>query len=109
LSDEADFDLKGLLGLPAEEPKDPTSFERSVGEALAAALAAMRAEAILAVEDENVDALVVEIQQAAVESSSLKKLLKRVVNTLVHSERVEEVYGTDPELERFLRRFFERA
>ena len=109
LSEEPEFDLKALLGLPDEEPAAPTAFEQSVGEALAAAVAAMRVAEIVEVEDANVDALVTELREAAVQSSSLKKLLRRVVGTLVHSTRVEEVYGTDAELTSFLRGFFERG
>jgi len=109
LPEEPDFDLNALLGMPAEEPAEPTAFEQSVGEALGAAVAAMRKEEIIEIDDANVEALVIELKNAAVESRSLKKLLRRVVNALVHSERVEEVYGTDEELSTFLLRFFERG
>lgn len=109
MAEDSEFDLNALLGLPEEKPAEPTAFEQSVGQALGAAVAAMRAEEIIEIEDANVEALVTELKNAAVESSSLKKLLRRVVNALVHSERVEEVYGTDTELSAFLRRFFERA
>jgi phosphoribosylformylglycinamidine (FGAM) synthase PurS component len=107
VTEEAEFDLKALLGLPDEEPQEPTEFAKSVGAALARAIAAMRAEEVIEVEAANVDALVAEATDAALESASLKRLLKRVVNTLVHSDLVEEVYGTDDELASFLRRFFE--
>jgi hypothetical protein len=109
LSDEAEFDLKALLGIPAQEPEEPTPFEQSLDVALAAAVAAMRKAEVVEVEDANVEALVTELKNAAAESSSLKRLLKRVVNALVHSDHVEEVYGTDADLSAFLRRFFEAA
>lgn len=108
MGEDPEFDLKALLGLPAEEPAEPTAFEQSIAEALAAALAAMRAEGIVEVEEAHVEALVTELRDAAVEANSLKRLLRRVVNALIHSARVEEVYGTDDELSAFLRRFFER-
>jgi len=109
LSDEAEFDLNALLGIPAKKPEEPTPFEKTLGVALAAAVAAMREQRIIEVEDANVEALVTELRNAASESNSLKRLLKRVVNAMVYSERVEEVYGTDEDLSAFLRRFFEGA
>jgi len=109
LSEDPKFDLKSLLGLPDEEPEEPTEFEKAVGAALTEAIAAMRAAEIIEVEPDNVQPLVAEATDAAIESASLKRLLKRIVNTLVHSDLVEEVYGTDAELTAFLRRFFERS
>ncbi|MBW2315329.1 MAG: hypothetical protein JRH10_14155 [Deltaproteobacteria bacterium] len=109
MSEDPKFDLKSLLGLPDEEPEEPTEFEKAVGAALTEAIAAMRAAEIIEVEPDNVQPLVAEATDAAIESASLKRLLKRIVNTLVHSDLVEEVYGTDAELTAFLRRFFERS
>lgn len=108
MNEDPEFDLKSLLGLPDEEPEEPTEFEKSVSAALTEAITAMQAQEIIEVEPANLEPLVAEATDAAIESASLKKLLKRVVNTLVHSDLVEEVYGTDDELSEFLRRFFER-
>lgn len=107
MGDEGRFDLDALLGIPAREPEAPTAFEESVGVALAAAVATMRRDGMLDVEDADVEALVRELREAAAESSSLKRLLKRVVNVLVHSDRVQEVYGTDEALSAMIRRSFE--
>ncbi|MBW2446135.1 MAG: hypothetical protein JRG83_09440 [Deltaproteobacteria bacterium] len=109
MSEDPKFDLKSLLGLPDEEPEEPTEFEKAVGAALTEAITAMRAAEIIEVEPDNIQPLVAEATDAAIESASLKRLLKRIVNTLVHSDLVEEVYGTDAELTAFLRRFFERS
>ncbi len=109
MSEDSEFPLKALLGLPEEEPQEPTEFEKTVSAALDEAVQALRAKEIIEVEDGNIAALVAELTAAAIEANSLKKLLKRTVNALVHSERVEEVYGTDEELTALLRRFFEAA
>ena len=109
MSGDSEFPLRELLGLPEEEPEEPTAFAKSVSAALTDALAAMRREGVVEVEDENLAALTAELTAAAVEARSLKRLLRRVVDTLVNSTRVEEVYGTDEELSTFFRRFFENG
>lgn len=106
---EDEFDLKALLGLPEEEPAEPTPFAQSMNAALKNAVVSMRAQGVIEVDEGKTDALVDEITEAALEASSLKRLLKRVVNTLIHSELVEEVYGTDEELSASLRGYLESA
>ncbi|MCP3986764.1 MAG: hypothetical protein GY723_20455 [bacterium] len=107
MSEDPEFDLKALLGIVEREKAEPTPFAQSVAAALTKALASMRAEGVIEVEDSNVDGLVDEITHAALDSSSLKKLVLRVVKTLIHSDLVEEVYGTDEEISASLRPFLD--
>ncbi|MCP5058976.1 MAG: hypothetical protein GY937_19915 [bacterium] len=107
MSDEPEFDLKALLGIVEKEKSEPTPFAKSVAGALEKAIASMRAEGVIEVEDANVEPLVAEVTNAALDSSSLKRLLLRVVKTLIHSELVEEVYGTDEEISASLRPFLD--
>ncbi len=69
------------------------------------ALASLRAEGMIEVEDANVEGLATEIIDAALESSSLKRLPLRIVKALIHSDLVEEVYGTDDEISTALHPF----
>ncbi|MAE93466.1 MAG: hypothetical protein CL910_02270 [Deltaproteobacteria bacterium] len=110
MSGDSEIDLKGLrdlLGLPEPEVSEPTPFAQNVAAVLAKALAAMRAEGMIEVEDANVEGLASEITDAALESSSLKRLPLRIVKTLIHSDLVEEVYGTDEEISAALRPFLD--
>lgn len=107
MSDEPEFDLKALLGIVEKEKSEPTPFAQSVAGALEKAITSMRAAGVIEVEDANVEALVAEVTNAALDSSSLKRLLLRVVKTLIHSDLVEEVYGTDEEISASLRPFLD--
>lgn len=107
MSNDPEFDLATLLGLPQKEAPEPTPFAQSMTAALTKAVAAMRAEGMIELEDSNFDALIVEVSDAALESSTLKRLVLRVVKTLIHSELVEEIYGTDAEISASLRRFLD--
>jgi hypothetical protein len=99
--------LRGLLGLAQPEKSEPTPFALSVADALTQALAKLRADGVIEVEDANVEALAVEVTHAALESSSVKRLPLRIVKTLIHSDLVEEVYGTDEEVSSALRPFLD--
>ena len=107
MSEDPEFDLAALLGLPEKEKSEPTPFALSMAAALTKAIASMRAEGVIEVEESNLDGLVAEVVDAALESSSLKRLVLRVVKTLIHSDLVEEVYGTDEEISASLRPFLE--
>lgn len=98
--------LRGLLGLPAEpEDAEPTPFALNVATVLTKAVATMRAQGVIEVEDANLEALANEVVNVALESRSLKRLPQRIVNRLIHSDLVEEVYGTDEEIAAALRPF----
>ncbi len=110
MSRESEVDLKRvreMLGLPEPEPSEPTPFAQKVAVTLTQALAKLRADGILEVEDGNAEALATEVIEAALESSSVKRLPLRIVKTLIHSELVEEVYGTDEEVASALRPFLD--
>ena len=99
--------LRSMLGLPEPEVSLPTPFARTVASALTNALADLRAKEMIEVEDANVEALATEVINVALESVSQRKLPLRIVKTLIHSELVEEVYGTDEELSAVLRPFLD--
>ena len=99
--------LRGLLGIAEPQAPEPTAFAQSVATALTKAVVAMRAAGMIEIEDANVDAVAREVISAALESSSLKRLPLRLVKTLIHSDHVEEVYGTDEEIGAALRPFLD--
>ena len=110
MSDQRDIDLKTLLGavldeVPPEPPRSP--FAQKLIAALTDAVAAMRADGVLEVEDGNVENLVIEVAEAGLDSNSPKHLMKKVIRTLLASEYVEEIYATDDELSTSLRRFLD--
>jgi len=110
MSRDSEIDLKGLrdmLGLPEPEKSEPTAFAQNVAATLTQALAKLRADGMIEVEDANVDGLAAEVIDAALESSSVKRLPLRLVKTLIHSDLVEEVYGTDEEISSALRPFLD--
>ena len=111
MAGDADFDLdklRALLDLPKPASEEPTPFAQSVIAALTEAVASLRAGGMIEVEDDKVEGLTNEVVEAALESTSLKKLPLRLVKTLIHSEQVEEVYGTDEEISAALRPFLDR-
>ncbi len=91
--------LRGMLGLadPGPEP-EPTPFAQSLARALEQAIASLRAQGIIEVEDANLEALTAQVAGVALESASLKRLPLRLTKTLIHSDLVEEIYGTDAEI-----------
>jgi hypothetical protein len=116
MTSDRDLDLKALLSAimneddvepePAEEDEPPMSaFGLRLAAAVAAAVDQMRQEGNLEVEDSEVEALVNEVTEAGLDSNSPKQLVKKVLNTLIHSDRVEEIYGTDEMLKATLAGF----
>ena len=113
---DSDLDLKALLRAIAaddgadvpldDEPAEPLSpFGERLMAALRMAVDQMRQDGVLEVEDASVDGLVAEVTEAGLDSSSPKQLMKKVVQTLIASDRVEEIYGTDEMLKGTLGRF----
>jgi hypothetical protein len=113
----SDRDLKALLSAimnddvadddgVGDEPAEVLSpFALKLREALRAAIDQMRLDEVLEVEDESVDALVAEVTEAGLDSNSPKQLMKKIIQALLDSERVEEIYGTDEALKATLGRF----
>jgi hypothetical protein len=100
--------LRGMLGLPEPEPEAaPTAFAQDLAQAMGEAVVALRAAGIIEVEDENVEALTQQVAQVALEATSLKRLPVRITKTLINSDLVEEVFGTDAEISTALRPFLE--
>jgi len=94
---------------PVEEEELPMSpFGLRLAAAVRAAIDQMRQEGNLEVEDDQIDALVNEVTEAGLDSSSPKQLIKKVLNTLIQSDRVEEIYGTDEMLKATLAGFLGR-
>ena len=101
--------IRGIFGLAEPEPESaPTPFAQNVARVMAEAVAALRADGIIEIEDANVEALTQEIAGVALESSSLKRLPLRLTKTLIHSDFVEEIYGIDSEISTALRPFLDR-
>ena len=93
----------------AEEPPQPptSAFAQQVGAALAKAVAAMRTDGIIEVNDGSVDPLIAEVTEAGLDSRSPKHLVKKVIRTMLESEYVEEVYGSDDAISASLHRFLD--
>ena len=111
MSRDSDSDLnrlRGLLGISEPSSSEPTPFAQSLARALTQAIAALRDAGMIEVEDGNFDALATQVAEIALESNSVKRLPLRIVKTLIHSEFVEEVYGTDAEISSALRPFLDR-
>ena len=106
MNSDPDPDLKALLNAlmnddvgdaePDEEPEPQMSpFGLRLAAAVEGAIEQMRADGVLEVEDAVVDALVIEVTEAGLDSNSPKQLIKKVIKALLASDRVDEIYGTD--------------
>lgn len=110
MSGDSEIDLKQLrdmLGLAEPETSEPTPFAQRIASTLTKALESLRANGMIEVEDASVAALNTEVIDAALESKSVERLPLRLVKTLIHSDHVEEVYGTDEEISSALRPFLD--
>lgn len=108
------IDLEALLSAVGAEPDpeaeaepDAGEFGRQLAGALHRAVLHLRSEGLLEVTDEKLDDLLADVTYAGLQARSGKQLMKRVVRTLVDSEDVEEVYGTDDMLFDKLRIFLD--
>ena len=109
-----DPDLAALLeavGHAADAPEEPehSPFAKRLGAALAEAVEALRADGVIEVEDGHLELLVAEVTEVGLDSRSPKQLIKKVIRSLIASDHVEEVYGTDDEISAQLRRFLDPA
>lgn len=111
MSGDSELDLKalrGMLGVAEPEATTPTPFTESVTAALTQAVDHLKASGMIEVEDAKIEALRTELIEATLESTSMKKLTLRLVKTLVHSDHLEEVYGTDEEISTALQPFLDQ-
>ena len=100
--------LEMVVDSQGREPTlEPSAFGQGLGEVLKAAVESMRADGTVEVDDSKFDELVAEVIEAGLDSRSPKHMAKRVIRTLLQSDHVEEIYGTDEMLEVGLRRFLE--
>ena len=101
--------LETLLGAMGEDdpPELDTPFGQQLGAAIASAVAYMRAEGIVEMEDDQVDDLVAELTTVGLEAQSPKQMMKRLSRTLVHSDHVEEVFGSDDAISSAVKRFLD--
>ena len=99
--------LRNMVGAPEPETTEPTPFAQHVAAVLAKALASLRADGVIEVEDANCEGLAAEVIGVALEATSPKRMPRRIVQALIHSDFVEEVYGSDDEIAEALRPFLE--
>lgn len=89
-----------------DEPEMPvTEFGRRLAVATRAAIDQMMKDGSLEVDADHVEALVAEVSEAGLEANSPKQLVKKILHSLLESERVEEIYGTDEMIKRTLSGF----
>lgn len=101
--------LESLLGALDEEvpPEPETAFGQQLHAAMGSAVAYMRAEGVIEVADEAVEGLVAELTSVGLEANSPRQMMKRMSRTLLTSDQVEEVFGTDDDISSAVRRFLE--
>jgi hypothetical protein len=96
--DDLDFDTDEGL-----EEEELTPFARSLMGALESVVSQLRKDELLEMEDDRVEALVLEATRAGADAASPKQLIKKVRKALIDSEHVEEVYATDRVLDDVLK------
>ena len=91
-------------GSTRNEPELPESeFAQRLRGAIADAVSGMRTNGMLEVENDEMESLIAEVAEAGLDTKSAKQLVNRVIKTLLDSDHVEEIYGTDDELRRAFR------
>ena len=105
-------DLDAILaavGSQRTEPEQlaPSEFGQRLSAVLAEAVEFLCAEGLVEVVESGTPALIAEVTSAGLDTRSPKQLMKRVVHTMIVSDYVEEVYGTDEMLFDALRRFLD--
>ena len=88
--------LRAVLGgdAPAGDPPSP-----HIAREVEAALAALVGAGLVEIDDDRRPALVAELATVVGEARSPRDYLKRFVRCVVHSDHVEEIYGSDDELQ----------
>ena len=94
--------LRALLGddEPAPEP-EPVSPQ--IAQAVNTVLDALLKDEIIELDDDRRPMLVSELGVVVGEARSPKDFVKRFVRTVVHSDHVDEIYGTDDQLADYVR------
>jgi hypothetical protein len=101
--------LRALLG-GGDEPEDEledvemTPFNQKLMAALDALLDRMEADEVIEIIPERKQMLVREMVRSASDARSPKHMLSSLTRALVDSEQVEEIYATDDQIQRLLRR-----
>ena len=108
LSDDMAELLRAVAGedgeaLPEAEP-GRSPFAIQLAESIDRALRQMRSDGAVEIDDGSLDSVILEVTEAGLDARSPKQLIKRVIRTLIESEHVGEVYGTDDELGDSLKR-----
>jgi len=107
-SQDPSADLSALLRelTGEEEPAEPerSPFAIKLAESIGEALRAMRSEGAIELDEGSLDTVIIEVTESGLDARSPKHLVKRVLRTLMESEHVDEVYGTDDELGAILTR-----
>ncbi len=108
-----EIDLEAILAAVGAERSQEAPAASEFGQRLSAALEEavgfLRKEGLVEVEDAKAAALMTEVTTAGLDARSPKQLMNRVVHTLIESDLVEEVYGTDEMLFGALRGFLDPA
>jgi len=109
-----EIDLEALLaavGAESTQEAQPeaSEFGQRLSAALEEAVGHLRKEGLVEVTEANAAALIDEVTTAGLDARSPKQLMKRVVHTMIESDHVEEVFGTDDMLFDALRRFLDPA
>jgi hypothetical protein len=98
--------LRAVLGdeddTAEEDEPGRSPFAIKLAESIGEALRHMRAEGAIEIDDGSLDSVIIEVTESGLDARSPKQLIKRVIRTLIESEYVEEVYGTDDELRALL-------
>ena len=88
----------------AEEELARSPFAIKLAESIGEALRVMQVEGAVEIEEGSLESVIVEVTESGLDARSPKQLVKRVIRTLIESEHVAEVYGTDDELSALLTR-----
>lgn len=94
------------LGLDDEEQPPPfqhTPFTRRLMQALSVSLDRMVERDEIELNPDRKEALLIELVTAGSDARSVKHMLKKITNTLVESEHVDEIYPTDERIQDRLR------
>jgi len=94
--------LKALLGDDAPDP-EPEPVSPQIAQAVNTVLDALLKDEVIELEEDRRPALVAELGAVVGEARSPKDFVKRFVRTVVHSDHVEEIYGTDDQLAEYVR------
>jgi hypothetical protein len=110
-SDKIDFGLDDddLDDFDDAPPSGARSVAEVIDQALVSAIGYFVEQGTIEMSALRLEPLLDELHKATLKALSFDEAISRVVNTLVESKHVEEVYGTDEELAQVLRQAFKLA